>query len=130
MNQNNVEGGVKAGVGEIESAGGELLDRPDMQARGDARRLEGKAQDVIGTVQDAVTQAADEVSAAASKAGDQARTAYGQVTDRAQKIAAQVDPFVKDQPYVALGLAAATGLLIGLLIAGRGPKIIYVRPRD
>jgi ElaB/YqjD/DUF883 family membrane-anchored ribosome-binding protein len=49
--------------------------------------------------------------------------------EQAQKTADQVEPFVRDQPYLALGAAALTGLMLGLLYAGRGPKIVYIKPR-
>lgn len=36
---------------------------------------------------------------------------------------------IENRPFVAVTVAAAMGLLAGLLIAGRGPKIVYVKPR-
>ena len=128
MNENTIGGGVKSAVGTAQSKVGAMLGDPSVEAKGDAHKAEGKTQDLIGTVQDAVSQAAEKVSTTAAKVGDQARDVYGQATDRVQKVAEHVDPFVQEQPYVALGLAAAVGLLLGLLIAGRGPKIVYIRP--
>ena len=129
MNEDTIEGAVKSGAGKVEAKVGNVLDDPKMEASGDSRQIEGKVQDVIGTVQDAISQAADRVAATASTVGDQARTAYSEVTVRVQKVVDEVDPFVKDRPYAAVGFAAAAGLLFGLLFAGRGPKVIYVRPR-
>ncbi len=128
MNENTIGGGFKVGTGTVEGKMGEALDRPDLQARGSTRQVEGKVQETIGSVQDAVSQAADKVSTTASKLGDQARDAYGQASEKVQAVAKQVDPIVQEQPYLAIGVAAVAGLLLGLLIAGRGPKIIYVKP--
>jgi uncharacterized protein YjbJ (UPF0337 family) len=130
MNENTFDGGLKSTAGKIESTVGYTFDRPRMQARGEARRAEGKLQQLFGTVQDSVSRAADKVSETVARIGGQGRDVYGQTADRARKVAQHVDPFVKDQPYVALAMVAAIGLLVGLLIAGRGPKIIYIKRPD
>jgi ElaB/YqjD/DUF883 family membrane-anchored ribosome-binding protein len=125
MNENKTEGAAKVVVGKLESAAGEVLGDGELQARGNLRQVGGHVQEVAGSVQEALGQAAGQARAAVSKATD----AYGRASDTAHDIARRVEPFVDEQPYVALGLAAAVGLLVGLLIAGRGPKIVYVRPR-
>ena len=56
-----------------------------------------------------------------------ARRAYKRTVSGMRAAAHTVDPFVKERPYVALGIGVATGLLLGLLWLGR-PKVIYVRP--
>ncbi|MGH6910679.1 MAG: hypothetical protein ACREEG_10875 [Phenylobacterium sp.] len=33
-----------------------------------------------------------------------------------------------ERPYAALGATLAAGVVIGLLLNSRGPKIIYVKP--
>jgi ElaB/YqjD/DUF883 family membrane-anchored ribosome-binding protein len=43
-------------------------------------------------------------------------------------VKAQVDPFVRELAHAASGFGTAVGLLAGLLLAGRGPKVIYVKP--
>lgn len=98
-------------------------------AKGNVRQFQAKAQDVKVAVDEAIGKAAESVAAAAVKVGDQAKGVYGATTERVQKAADVVDPFVKDQPYLALALAGAAGLLFGLLFAGRGPKVIYVKPK-
>jgi ElaB/YqjD/DUF883 family membrane-anchored ribosome-binding protein len=35
-----------------------------------------------------------------------------------------------ERPYAVAGLALAAGVVIGMLLNSRGPKIIYVKPRD
>jgi ElaB/YqjD/DUF883 family membrane-anchored ribosome-binding protein len=54
----------------------------------------------------------------------------GQAKDRADQVAQRVEPFVHDRPYVALRLAAALGFLIGVHMAGRGSRVIYIKPVD
>ena len=85
---------------------------------------------MIGSAQDAVNQAAEGAKAAVSRASEQARTIYGQAQERVQGVTDTVDPFVREQPYAALGIAAAAGLVVGLLLAGRGPRVVYVKPRS
>ncbi len=129
MNANEIEGGLKNGAGKVKAKVGQVLDDPNIEADGAAIQIEGRVQDIIGQVQDRVLDAADKVTAAATKLGDQARESYGQAAVRAKQVADEIDPFVKQKPYVALGLAAAGGLLFGLLFAGRGPKVVYVGPQ-
>ena len=121
MNENKAEGAAKVAMGRFESAAGEVLGDGEMQARGGARKVEGHVQEAAGSVQDALGDVADQARAAVAKASD----AYGRVSDTARDIAKRVE----EQSYVAVGLAAAIGLLVGLLIAGRGPKVVYVKPR-
>jgi ElaB/YqjD/DUF883 family membrane-anchored ribosome-binding protein len=139
MNENTVEGGLNVTAGQAQSFAGRLGDDPVLQAQGDIRQAGGHAQESAGKVQDAIGQAADSATAAVNRLSEQAaaavntlsehaRDAYSKASGRAQKMADTVDPFVKDQPYTALGVAAGIGLVLGLLAAGRGPRVIYVRP--
>lgn len=128
MNANEIEGGFKNGAGKARSFAGQAIDDPGMELEGEVRQVEGDIQEMIGHVQDRISRAADRVATTALKVGEQARDTYAHVTVRVQKVADHVDPFVKQQPYVALGLAALGGLMFGLLYAGRGPKIVYVKP--
>jgi uncharacterized protein YjbJ (UPF0337 family) len=121
MNENKIEGEAKVVLGKFESAVGEALGDEALQARGDVRQFGGRIQEAAGSVQEAFGQAADQAKAVVSKASD----AYGRASDAAHDIAQRVE----DRPFVSLALAAGVGLLVGLLIAGRGPKIVYVRPR-
>ena len=66
--------------------------------------------------------------AAAETARERVQGAYGEAKARVATAKARVDPMVREQPYVALGVAATVGLLAGLLLAGRGPKVIYIKP--
>ena len=128
MNENTTEGAIRNGAGKIEDKVGEVGGGDDLRARGTSAKIEGQAQRVIGTAQEAVNQAAEGAKAAVSKAGDQARDIYGQAQERLQGVTDTVDPFVREQPYAALGIAAAAGVVVGLLLAGRGPRVVYVKP--
>jgi len=116
--ENRTEGAAKVAVGKVESTFGEALDDDRMRIRGAARQVEGHVQEVTGSVQDVLGQ----VRSAASRVSDTYRRAGDTVDDLARK--------VEERPLIAVAAAAAIGLLVGLLIAGRGPKIVYVRPRD
>lgn len=68
---------------------------------------------------------------------EDAKSFVGRATDRAgdayataRDLAEAVDPFVKDRPYATLVLALIAGVIIGGLFLGRGPKVIYVKPRE
>jgi ElaB/YqjD/DUF883 family membrane-anchored ribosome-binding protein len=121
MADNKSEGAAKVALGKFESAAGEVFGDAELQVRGGVRQASGRVQEAAGSVQDALGQVADQARAAVSKAGD----AYGRASDGAHDIA----QWVEEQPFVAVGLAAAIGLLAGLLIAERRPRIIYVKPR-
>jgi ElaB/YqjD/DUF883 family membrane-anchored ribosome-binding protein len=130
MNKNEIVGAAKDGVGKVQSIAGQIIDDPGVELEGDGRRIEGSVQQMVGEAQSKLADAADKLVASAAKVSEQAREAYANVYDRVQKTADQVTPLVREQPYAALGVAALAGLFLGLLYAGRGPKIIYVRPRD
>ena len=129
MNANEIEGAVKNGAGKAQSIVGQVIDDPGLELEGDANRVEGRIQHLIGQAQDRITQAADQAAAAVLKAGEQARETCGKVTIHVQRAADQVDPFVKQRPYAAAGLAVLGGLMLGLLYAARSPKVVYVKTR-
>ena len=130
MNENTTEGAVKAGAGKIKDKLGQAVGSDDLQAKGASAHIEGQAQKVIGTAQETANQAAEGAKAAVSKVAEQARGIYGQAQERVQGMTDTVDPFVREKPYAALGIAAAAGLVVGLLLAGRGPRVLYVKPRN
>ncbi len=121
MNENKTEGAAKVVLGKFESAAGQAVGDASLRARGGARQVEGRVQETAGSVQETLEQVAGQAKAALSTASD----AYAAVSGATRGIARTIE----DEPYMAVGVATAVGLLIGLLIAGRGPKIIYVKPR-
>jgi ElaB/YqjD/DUF883 family membrane-anchored ribosome-binding protein len=125
MTEIKADGAANVALGKFESAAGEALGDEEMHLRGMGRQVGGHVQEAAGVVKATLEEVAEQASAAFSMASD----AYRRVSQTAQGIARRVDPFVEQRPYVALCLAAAGGLFVGLLIAGRGPKVIYVKPR-
>lgn len=129
MNENTVEGALQNGAGKVESAAGEALDNPGLTAKGEVRQFAGKAQSAAGEAEETLRDTVDYVNGVLNRLKTQADELYGQAAERVRKVAGQVEPMVKERPYVALGAVAAAGLLAGLLLAGRGPRVIYVKPR-
>jgi ElaB/YqjD/DUF883 family membrane-anchored ribosome-binding protein len=128
MNPESIEGKVKNGVGKVEEAAGEVLGDPGMELRGEARQFEGAAEDAIGKAKQVIGKTANRAREVVADAADQATEAYQDLRKRAEGVATTVDPFVKEQPYIAVMLAAVAGLIIGALFAGGGAKVIYIKP--
>jgi ElaB/YqjD/DUF883 family membrane-anchored ribosome-binding protein len=115
-------------AGSVDQPVGEPRDRLDFPAADETRRPEGRAKRTVGKMKDKAAEVGQQVSAAAATAADRARDAYAGAAERFDRVAGRVDPFVREKPYAALGLGAAAGLLVGLWLAGRGPKVIYLKP--
>jgi uncharacterized protein YjbJ (UPF0337 family) len=128
MNPEELEGKVKNGVGQVEAAAGEVLGDPGMQLSGEARQFEGAAEDAVGRAKEAIGKTARKAREVVGDATDQAVDAYQTVRKRAEVVAGTVDPFVKEQPYIALMLAGIAGLILGALFAGGGARVIYIKP--
>ncbi len=129
MNDDRFEGAVKSGAGKFESKAGEIFGAPETQAKGEALHLEGKIQEAIGGAEESLARLADQAIAAMNRIADQARDAYEGMTQRARRVNDTVEPFVGEKPYTALAIAAAAGVVIGMLVAGGRPRTIYVKPR-
>ena len=121
MNENRVDGAAKVVGGRFQKATGEILEDREMWVRGGVREGVGHVQEAAGTAQDILEEAVEHMKSAASTAG----RVYGGVSD----LTRQVGKLIEERSYLSVGVAAAIGLLAGLLIAGRGPKIIYVKPK-
>jgi ElaB/YqjD/DUF883 family membrane-anchored ribosome-binding protein len=115
---------------DVADAAQDLNDAVSTEARDNVRQFQASAQNLRDAVNDAIGKAADSVAAAAVRIGDQAKDAYGTTTDRVQHAADIVDPLVKERPYAAVAIAGVAGIVLGLLMSSRGPKVIYVKPRE
>jgi ElaB/YqjD/DUF883 family membrane-anchored ribosome-binding protein len=102
----------------------------DYEADDLARKVGDTARSTGSQAQRKIGEAANYVSDAALKASHQVKDLYGEVSGKARKVAETVDPYVKGKPYATMGIVAVAGLLLGLAMAGRGPKVIYVEPHD
>jgi uncharacterized protein YjbJ (UPF0337 family) len=122
MNENRLEGAAKVVGGRFQRTAGELLEDPEMQMRGGVREGVGHIQEAAGSAQEILEEAIDQMKSAADAAGK----VYGGVSGFTRDVARTIE----ERSYLSVAVAAALGLLVGLLIAGRGPKIVYVKPRD
>lgn len=130
MSENKIAGAAQSGLGELESAAGDALGSKALEREGEANQVKGGARRAAGKVQAGIDKVADRISEGVARAGDTTRGAVERTAIGAQQVASRVDPFVSERPYSAAGLAFGAGIVLGLLLAGRGPKVIYVKPRD
>ena len=101
----------------------------ELALSGDALQAEGKVQEAAGVVQEAVTRVAGNVWSVVDGAKGKAKDTYERASDRAEDLVGQVDPFVREQPYAALAIAALGGFVVGLIMAASRPSVVYVKPR-
>jgi ElaB/YqjD/DUF883 family membrane-anchored ribosome-binding protein len=128
MSEKEVMGGLQQGFGRAERRVGEALDDPGLQARGGVNQLKGGARKAVGKAQTKLDDFAGQVADRVSKVGEQTRAVYDRTSKQAREVAQRVEPLVHERPYSSLGVALAAGVLIGLLLNSRGPKVIYVKP--
>ena len=98
MSEDRVKGSVKSGFGKVEGAVGGATGSDDLEAK-------GKANEIMGNVQDI----------------------YGRAVDSVKGATGNLDQLVDEEPYKALGLAVAAGVVIGFLLGRGGRKVVYVR---
>ena len=83
----------------------------------DENRIEGAARESIGRAQDAFGAAIGDVPTQLrgklNEAAGAAQNLYGRAADQAR----HTNDWVSDNPWPAAGVAAAIGLVIGLLVA-------------
>lgn len=120
------DGQVQSGLGKLESAAGDAVGDRDLQAKGGANQIEGKAKEAVGSAKEALGQAADK----AADAIGGAKQTIGAAAEKAQDARARMNAFVQDRPHAALLSAFALGFIASRLLAPGGPKVVYVKPRD
>lgn len=108
MDENRIDGAVKERVGQAQDAFGAESGDIGLRARGKLNQAQGAAQNLYG------------------RAADQARDLYGDAVDQAQGLVDQAKDRIADKPFAAAGIAALAGLFIGMAMAGRGRKVVYV----
>jgi ElaB/YqjD/DUF883 family membrane-anchored ribosome-binding protein len=107
-----------------------MLGSRPLEREGDANQVKGGARRAAAKVQAGIDKVADRISEGVARAGDTTRGAVKRTAIGARRMASRVDPFVSERPYSAVGIALGAGVVLGLLLARRGPKVIYVKPRD
>jgi ElaB/YqjD/DUF883 family membrane-anchored ribosome-binding protein len=128
MSEKEVMGGLQEGFGRAERRVGEAVNDPRLEGRGAANQLKGGARKAVGKAQSTLDGFAGQVADRVTKVGEQTRAVYDKTSRQAREVAQRVEPMVHERPYSSLGVALATGVILGLLLNSRGPKIIYVKP--
>jgi ElaB/YqjD/DUF883 family membrane-anchored ribosome-binding protein len=121
MSSEGVQSKVSNGIDELQSKTTSALDDGANEVKSRVDRVVGKAKEKVRTT-------ARQARATASTAADKAADTYQVLRGDAQRIAATVDPMVREQPYVAMVAGAVIGLLLGALLFSGGAKVIYIKP--
>ena len=121
MSSEGLQGKVSNGIDELQSQATSALDDASAKAKGRVDRVVGKAKETVRST-------AQQARATASTAADKASDTYQMLRGDAQRLAATVDPMVREQPYVAMVAGVVIGLLVGALLFSGGAKVIYVKP--
>jgi uncharacterized protein YjbJ (UPF0337 family) len=98
MSEDRFAGAAKKGFGKMESGVGGAFGDSDLEAR-------GQANEIVGNVQEF----------------------YGKAVDTVKDATEQLEQLVDEEPYKALGLAVAAGVVLGFLLGRGGRKVVYVR---
>jgi ElaB/YqjD/DUF883 family membrane-anchored ribosome-binding protein len=84
------------------------------------------AHDAISEAAERLMDASERASLIARQFSDRAAQAYGQARVTAREVDSNLQPFIKERPYVALALAVGVGFLLARTFMSGGPKVIYV----
>ena len=69
----------------------------------------------------------DDVATAATSATEKAQATYDKGLEHAQSAVADIEAYARAKPWMALGAALGTGLLVGHLAGRAGQKVVFVR---
>lgn len=100
---------------ELDTAKAQLLDDFDKVVR-DTEALLRSLANVSGEKAVALR---DSVEANLNSAKARLRDLHGEAMDKARGAARDADEYVHDNPWAAIGLAAAVGVVVGLIIGNR-----------
>lgn len=121
MSSEGVQGKVSNGIDQLQSTTTSALDDA-------AATTKSRVDRVVGKAKETVRNTAQQAKATASTAADRASDTYQTLRSDAQRLAATVDPMVREQPYMALVAGVVIGLLAGALLFSGGAKVIYIKP--
>lgn len=89
----------------------------------DLRAVVADAEALMSATQDSATSQVREARARAAESLEQARARLEQIEDdvkkRAQAAASDAEHYVRENPWQSVGVAAAVGFLVGLLVSRR-----------
>ena len=97
MSEDRIEGAGEGLKGKVKEVAGKLADNPSTEVSGQLDQAKGKLQD-----------------------------AYGQGQEKLQGALADVAEYAKAKPWMALGAALGTGLLIGHASGRSKRRVVYV----
>jgi ElaB/YqjD/DUF883 family membrane-anchored ribosome-binding protein len=85
--------------------------------------LQAVVRDAEGLLKATAAQAGDKVDEVRSRAAESVRQAKARISEmerdaleRAKQLAAGTDRYVRENPWQAIGIAAAVGLVLGLMV--------------
>ncbi len=90
-------------------------------AKSATRSLHSALDRVIDKAESAVNTLGSRASATAAKLGDDAKDNLQGASYKTQKMVDEIGPFLRDRPYLTLGVAALAGVVIGLVARGSKP---------
>ena len=108
MDENQVEGVIREGVGRLQDGVGGLAGDAEIQAKGKINQAAGVAQRAYGDIK-------DKASALAGDAQAKAQDVYG-----------AADQFARQQPLAAVGIGVLIGFGLGMLV---GAQVTSARRR-
>jgi ElaB/YqjD/DUF883 family membrane-anchored ribosome-binding protein len=129
MSSDELQNNVRNGIDRLEGTATDKLDEAAARTKTETRQFSDRVDRAVGRAKDTVRSTAKQARAHASTAADQAAETYQVLRGNAERLAQQVDPFVKEQPYMAIAAGVVIGLLAGALLFSGGAKVIYIKPR-
>lgn len=67
------------------------------------------------------------IAETAEKVFNRAQETYADVREKARERFSEADTLMRERPYVALGVAAFAGFLLGHIISSGRPDVIYLK---
>jgi uncharacterized protein YjbJ (UPF0337 family) len=106
MNKDNIEGGMRKTVGQIEEMAGRSTKNNQMTGQGLYDQAAGVAQNAYG-------QAKDVVASGASAVGDNLTQTAAAAQDQIMSFEAELEKRIQKNPIVAVGIALGIGFMLG-----------------
>ena len=86
------------------------------------------AHEVIADAADKLIDASERISLITRQLSGRAADAYGKARHTVRDVDYNLQPFVRDRPYVSLAIAVGVGFLLARSFVTRGPRVVYVEP--
>jgi ElaB/YqjD/DUF883 family membrane-anchored ribosome-binding protein len=86
------------------------------KAAADLQTIAGYAHDLMTATADLTGEKVDQARKRLNDALEQAKETYGEVREQALSTVRVADDFISDNPYAAVGIGVAVGMVLGLLL--------------